>query len=55
MIFCDFGEEFTIYDTDGEQPVSNMIAGITKVILYSLTLYNIYLPLNALTIPLMFV
>lgn len=30
MIFCDFGEDFTVYDTDGEQPVSNMIAGITK-------------------------
>ncbi|XP_055384682.1 ubiquitin-like modifier-activating enzyme 1 isoform X2 [Condylostylus longicornis] len=29
-IFCDFGENFTIYDTNGVQPVSAMIAGITR-------------------------
>lgn len=28
-IFCDFGENFTVYDTDGEQPISNMVASIT--------------------------
>ncbi|XP_033745969.1 LOW QUALITY PROTEIN: ubiquitin-like modifier-activating enzyme 1 [Pecten maximus] len=28
-IFCDFGEKFTVYDTDGEQPISNMVASIT--------------------------
>ncbi|OWF35050.1 ubiquitin-like modifier-activating enzyme 1 isoform X2 [Mizuhopecten yessoensis] len=28
-IFCDFGEEFTVYDNDGEQPISNMVASIT--------------------------
>lgn len=30
MIFCDFGEEFVITDTDGEQPISNMIADIDE-------------------------
>ncbi|XP_037956761.1 ubiquitin-like modifier-activating enzyme 1 isoform X2 [Teleopsis dalmanni] len=29
-IFCDFGENFTIYDQDGAQPISNMIASITR-------------------------
>ena len=29
-IFCDFGENFTVYDTTGENPVSNMIASISK-------------------------
>ncbi|KAI8036386.1 hypothetical protein M5D96_010980 [Drosophila gunungcola] len=28
-VFCDFGENFTIYDQDGTQPVSTMIASIT--------------------------
>ena len=32
QIFCDFGEVFTVSDTDGEQPASVMIAAITKVI-----------------------
>ena len=31
MIFCDFGEDFTVYDVDGEQPISNMVAGIDRV------------------------
>ena len=31
QIFCDFGENFVIYDTNGEQPISNMVASITKV------------------------
>lgn len=30
QIFCDFGENFTIYDDTGAQPVSNMVASITK-------------------------
>lgn len=30
QVFCDFGEEFTVTDTNGENPVSAMIAGITK-------------------------
>lgn len=29
-VFCDFGENFTIYDQDGAQPISAMIASITK-------------------------
>ncbi|XP_002063972.4 ubiquitin-like modifier-activating enzyme 1 [Drosophila willistoni] len=29
-IFCDFGENFTIYDQDGAQPVSTMIASVTN-------------------------
>lgn len=28
-VFCDFGENFTVYDQDGAQPVSTMIASIT--------------------------
>lgn len=28
-VFCDFGEDFTIYDQDGAQPISTMIASIT--------------------------
>lgn len=30
QIFCDFGENFTVYDENGAQLVSNMIASITK-------------------------
>ncbi|XP_066961014.1 ubiquitin-like modifier-activating enzyme 1 isoform X2 [Macrobrachium rosenbergii] len=30
QIFCDFGENFEIVDTNGENPSSAMIAGITK-------------------------
>lgn len=30
QLFCDFGKEFTVYDTNGEQPISNMIAAVTK-------------------------
>jgi len=29
-IFCDFGEKFEVVDTNGENPVSAMIAGISK-------------------------
>ena len=31
QIFCDFGESFTVVDTNGEQPISNMISSVTKV------------------------
>ncbi|KAI2808196.1 E1 ubiquitin-activating protein [Blomia tropicalis] len=30
QLFCDFGESFTIVDTNGEQPISVLISGITK-------------------------
>lgn len=30
QIFCDFGENFSVYDDNGASPVSNMVAGITK-------------------------
>ncbi len=30
QIFCDFGPEFTVYDTNGAQPLSAMIASISK-------------------------
>lgn len=30
QIFCDFGNNFTIYDTNGENPISVLISGITK-------------------------
>ena len=30
QVFCDFGEDFTVIDTDGNNPLSAMIAGITK-------------------------
>lgn len=33
QLFCDFGKEFTVYDTNGEQPISNMIAAVTKVLM----------------------
>lgn len=31
QLFCDFGEEFEVLDSDGEMPVSAMIQSITKV------------------------
>ncbi|KAG9509023.1 Ubiquitin-like modifier-activating enzyme 1 [Fragariocoptes setiger] len=30
QIFCDFGENFQVFDTNGEQPISAMIASVTK-------------------------
>lgn len=30
QIFCDFGPEFTVYDTNGAQPLSTMVASISK-------------------------
>lgn len=29
-VFCDFGENFTIYDQNGAQPISTMIASVTR-------------------------
>uniref|UniRef100_A0A8C7XLX2 E1 ubiquitin-activating enzyme n=1 Tax=Oryzias sinensis TaxID=183150 RepID=A0A8C7XLX2_9TELE len=31
QLFCDFGEEMVVYDSNGEQPLSAMISMITKV------------------------
>lgn len=28
-VFCDFGPEFTVFDVDGEQPLTAIVAGIT--------------------------
>lgn len=39
QIFCDFGENFTVHDVKGEQPLSAMIASISKVIIFVFTLY----------------
>ena len=30
-LFCDFGDNFVMNDVDGEEPISNMVASITKV------------------------
>lgn len=30
QVFCDFGEDFTVIDTNGENPISVMVAGISK-------------------------
>ncbi|XP_034028416.1 ubiquitin-like modifier-activating enzyme 1 [Thalassophryne amazonica] len=30
QVFCDFGDEMVVYDTNGEQPLSAMISMITK-------------------------
>lgn len=30
QVFCDFGADFTVIDSTGENPVSAMIAGVTK-------------------------
>ena len=30
QVFCDFGEEFLVHDTNGENPVSVMVASITS-------------------------
>jgi ubiquitin-activating enzyme E1 len=39
VVFCDFGEKFTIYDKDGEEPLSSIVSSITKV---SLHLFQTY-------------
>lgn len=30
QVFCDFGDEFTVLDPNGEPPVSAMVAGVTR-------------------------
>ena len=30
QVFCDFGNEFTVFDPNGVNPISTMVAGITK-------------------------
>ena len=32
QIFCDFGDDFTVYDNNGEEPLSIMVSAIRKVI-----------------------
>jgi ubiquitin-activating enzyme E1 len=32
QIFCDFGADFEISDTNGEQTMSQMIVSVTKVV-----------------------
>jgi len=29
-VFCDFGEKFTVYDRDGEEPLNSIVANITR-------------------------
>ena len=31
QIFCDFGEEFMVSDTNGEEPLSAMVSAVAKV------------------------
>ncbi|GBO33522.1 Ubiquitin-like modifier-activating enzyme 1, partial [Araneus ventricosus] len=31
QVFCDFGENFTVHDVKGEQPLSAMVASISKL------------------------
>lgn len=35
-IFCDFGDAFVVHDTNGEQPVSCLVASISQVFFYFL-------------------
>lgn len=30
-VFCDFGLDFTVYDSNGEEPVEIFVGDITKV------------------------
>ena len=30
-MFCDFGDDFTVYDSNGEQPVNRMVSSISSV------------------------
>lgn len=36
QIFCDFGDDFVVVDSNGEEPISNMVAGVVKVSLVGL-------------------
>ena len=29
-VFCDFGDAFTVYDTNGEEPLSAMVSSISQ-------------------------
>uniref|UniRef100_A0A8C2B3E0 E1 ubiquitin-activating enzyme n=1 Tax=Cyprinus carpio TaxID=7962 RepID=A0A8C2B3E0_CYPCA len=40
QLFCDFGEEMTMFDVNGEQPLSAMISMITKVEIVNWTWLN---------------
>uniref|UniRef100_A0A8C1J1N7 E1 ubiquitin-activating enzyme n=1 Tax=Cyprinus carpio TaxID=7962 RepID=A0A8C1J1N7_CYPCA len=40
QLFCDFGEEMTMFDVNGEQPLSAMISMITKVKIVNWTWLN---------------
>uniref|UniRef100_A0A672M1P8 E1 ubiquitin-activating enzyme n=1 Tax=Sinocyclocheilus grahami TaxID=75366 RepID=A0A672M1P8_SINGR len=40
QLFCDFGEEMTVFDINGEQPLSAMISMITKVKIVNWTWLN---------------
>jgi len=51
QIFCDFGDAFTVSDTDGEQPASVMIAAVTKVMPTSLLLLLLLLINTTTTTP----
>ena len=31
QVFCDFGDDFTVIDVNGEEPLTSMISAITKV------------------------
>jgi hypothetical protein len=34
QIFCDFGEEFQVLDTNGENPSTQIVTEITHVCIY---------------------
>lgn len=31
QIFCDFGDEFEVLDKDGENPITHIVTGISRV------------------------
>jgi len=35
QVFCDFGDRFTVFDDNGEQPLSVMVSAITKNVCYT--------------------
>lgn len=43
QIFCDFGDNFEVVDTNGETPVSAMVAGITKEVIQQADITTNYL------------
>lgn len=46
QIFCDFGEGFEVVDTNGENPVSAMVAGITKEVTQAQSRISVLLLMN---------